>query len=542
MGWSSQFIEQLGKKSIVPKYRLVFFKMGPDVLGTGNLVIGSTGSVGGYGARILKTGIKVQGTNVTPQGWSVSFGGFSLGIVEGKKPFHSQLARGRFAKLECDIGTGFEVIALGQLKTARKEGPIIYLQFADPISSLQSGISSSTQLTSATGHQNNQPSTIFRTIGFEDTITSDFNFALDTKLYVNSVSGYYKETGKNGVVKLSNGTRTYYIEWTGKGVNYLDVVLFTAVYPTVESAGSLTTANGVVTRVAMLNDFPGDILGKIIMSTGTGSNGSFDKYPANWSIGAKPGSFVFDHIDSNWQKRKILTLANQDPSYKWKVPVEAAWQSGLREFCNLSKNCGIWPVFRQGKISIRGCVDPYGPSEYNNVVDPIAIVDSDIQRVVSHDLFNPQNGNIYVVSNMYYGQAVNAEKSNRNISDIIPKAKSLPILDSIVRDNARMYDGGLGSAGLPTRLNHAQADMYRMLGYDNYTNEKLVLDLDLRFAVLCAGDLVSITSKLISGLCEESGNTYQDRIGMVTNTQFDIGAQKTTVTISILPTQKYRNS
>ena len=552
MGWSSQFIEQLKRKSIVPKYRLIFQDIGSS--NSNVIIIGSDRSSIIYqgvviksltAPRILKTNVKIQGTAVTPQSWNVSFGGWALGIVGDIRYFSKHLTRGRFAKLECDIGTGYEIIAWGQLKTSRRDGPITYLQFADAISSLQSGVDADTILTSASGHAQSQPSTIMRYAGFEDTITINYNVVSDTELYVNSVSIYEKETGQNGVVKLSNGADTYYLEWTGKGVNYLTVIPNVVVYPTVGSTiGNLTTANGVVNPVALLNDFPGDILGKIIMSTGTGSNGSLDKYPAQWSIGANPGPgvFAFDHIDSNWQKRKILTLENQDPSYKWKIPVEAEWTSGLREFCNLSQKCGIWPVFRQGKISIRGCVDPYGPSNYNNVVDPISVVDSDIQRVVSHDLYNPQNAGIYVVSNMYYGQALGAAKSNQNVSDIIPKAKSLPIQNSIDRDNALMYDGGVGATGLSLRKKHADADQYRMLGYDNYTHEKLTLDLDIRFSILCAGDLVSITSDILFGLCEGPGETYQNRIGMVIGTQFDIGRQQATVTISILPTQNYRNS
>ena len=205
----------------------------------------------------------------------------------------------------------------------------------------------------------------------------------------------------------------------------------------------------------------------------------------------------------------------------------------------------MWPVFRQNSISIRGAVDPYGDRDYNNVIEPTIITDKNIKEIVAHQLYNPSNAQVYVMSRMYYYQQSSSITTPRSISALTwgsSKAKSLPVVDSIYRDNRFAYSGSPYLVpGRATRKAHAEADQYRMLGYDSYTNEKLTLNVDIEFARLCAGDLVSISSQKIYGLCEEPGQTYQNRIGMVIATQYNISKMKAELIISILPTQKYRD-
>ena len=80
-----------------------------------------------------------------------------------------------------------------------------------------------------------------------------------------------------------------------------------------------------------------------------------------------------------------------------------------------------------------------------------------------------------------------------------------------------------------------------MLGYDSYTHEKVVLDVDIEFSRLVAGDIVSLTSNYLYGLSEGPNQTYNNRLGMIIGSSYDFTMQRTQLTIAVLPSQQYRN-
>ena len=142
----------------------------------------------------------------------------------------------------------------------------------------------------------------------------------------------------------------------------------------------------------------------------------------------------------------------------------------------------------------------------------------------------------------YYQSLLAANPTNTSVHYIQGgRAQSLPYVDQIRRDNTFTYKGSpYILTGQTIRFNHARADLSRMLGYDSYTHEKVVLDVDIEYSRLVAGDIVSLTSQYLYGLSEGPGQTYNNRLGMIIGTSFDFTMQKTELTIAILPTQQYR--
>ena len=64
-----------------------------------------------------------------------------------------------------------------------------------------------------------------------------------------------------------------------------------------------TSTNAFATVAAQLDDHPVDILGKLLESTGTGNNGSFDTLPKEWSVGGVFGTGILMKLTQTFRRR-----------------------------------------------------------------------------------------------------------------------------------------------------------------------------------------------------------------------------------------------
>ena len=64
------------------------------------------------------------------------------------------------------------------------------------------------------------------------------------------------------------------------------------------------------------------------------------------------------------------------------------FKNGIRDFLTTASNVGQWAVFRQGAFTWRSCQDPNG-------FVAGSIRDQDIFQVVSHDLFDPVQQEVF---------------------------------------------------------------------------------------------------------------------------------------------------
>ena len=545
MGWSNDFRSILrNANSLVPKYQLRFLYVGVHGPIAGDIVIDSVKDYNG--CKIANTGPKINGCAVIPQRWSVSFGGFSVPVVGDIRKLSKYVPRGAFAELLVDIGSGFERIALGQLKNIKLIHPRYEFIFADLVGSLQ--LSTDNRYLGAIGTATTaRPyQTIFRNIGIEDTLSTDYT-AGDTRLYVNNLDLYQKETGEDGRVKVVNASDTFYLTWSAKGANYLTVGT-SYVYPSIQAVANAPAASAKVYPVATLEGFPGDIMGKIVTSTGSGANGLYDKYPQEWSAGGTQFTGVLDpNIIDNGDiedQKYVIALPNQDPNYEWKYILENEFSSGLRDLTTIAANYGQWPIWRQNSLTWRGCIDPYGSSNHNFFRRKYKINDSHIIKVVNHELYNSQVAQVYTASkitqtNQFGGTGQSLTKTFFVNGDPM---HSSPTLGIIERGNTYTYSGDIyTSGGRTVRENHASNDISRMIGWDSFTHEKLELECTLSLCNVVAGDIVSMTSKYLYGLCEDINEFYSDKLGMVLSCNYSITRGSCRLTIGILPTEKYRN-
>lgn len=549
MSWQPAFAEALDSASITPTYRLRFMDSSAVGLPAGGITFASTAGA----LRIGREGPNIQGTRVIPGRWNVTFGGFSVPMVGDIRPYRQTLKRGQFAFVEVDIGTGWETICMGQLRTINKVGPRFVFGFVDLLSALTSNASAALTAGSPPSSATYDPpkTQLFRFAGRTTTTTSTYTHGSGT-LQIAETRYFEKETGEDGVVLITpaGGGNPYVFRFSGRsatsGAGSLTISADSGtIYPSEHAVPVGNTASGsTVTALCLLKGWPGHILGKILTSTGGGTNGVLDKYPLSWGVGGAFSPDIYDYGDSQNQQTYIRTSdTGTTAAYQWDLKVDSPFSAGLRDLTSLAALCGQWPVFRQGRISWRGCVDPTGLVGRSVGIQPLlvgAIRDSDIISVVSHELFNPDLPNIYGWSRLVYG-ITNAAVVKDFYYKIVAGGKvlSLPAAEVIERDNRFTYKGDPNTVGgLLDRANRGSGDLYRLHAWDNLTHERLTLRVHLRHCGLVAGDIVQISSSILYGINESDGETYRQRNAMVISTSFDFGRRACVVGLAILPEKR----
>ena len=548
MTWKPAFFEALQRASITPGYRLRFMDTSAVGLPAGGIAFASTAGA----LRVGREGPNIQGTRVIPGRWNVTFGSFSVPMVGDIRPYRQTLRRGQFAYVEVDIGTGWEILCMGQLRTITKIGPKFMFGFVDLLSALTSNASATLTAGSPPSSASYDPpkTQLFRFLGRTTTTTGAYT-AGGGSLSVAELRYFQQETGEDGVILCTpaGGGNDFVMRFSGRsatsGAGTLTISADTGIiYPSEFTCPGTLGSGSTITSIALAKGWPGHILGKILASTGTGTNGILDKYPLSWSVGGAFNPDIYDYGDSQNQQSYIRTADTATTStYRWDLKLAAPFGAGLRDLTSQAALCGQWPVFRQGRISWRGCVDPEGLIGSSEGIQPLlvgAIRDSDILGVVSHDFFNPDLGNIYGWSRLVYGiDSTGAEKDFYFKIVAGGKVLSLPAAELIERDNRYTYKGNPKTVGgLTDRANRGQGDLLRMHAWDNLTHERLVLRLHLSHCGLVAGDIVQLSSSILYGIGESDGQTYRQRNAMVISSGFDLARRSAAIGLAILPNKR----
>ena len=537
MGWSNSFITALTKPSITPLYYLRFLNTGANGFGGGYYLNSWQGD-----ARIASAGPTIQGVRVIPQRWNVSLGGFSVPIVGDIRAQLPYLRRGIIAELLVDLGTGFERVACGQLRNITGTPPNYIFHFVDLISAFCNTQDLNSDANVGILRDAVSYSVLFPHIGKYALTT--VSWVVGPTLSVDELSHFEFETGQAGILRVVNtSNEEFYFSFNSKsassGAGTLNITAGT-IYPSLQASISPLPVGSKVYAAALLKGFGGDILGKIILSTGTGTNGPLDTLPANWSVGGSFDQSLVDYQDIQNQKQLIKARSSAD-AYQWNYPLLGSMSSGLRDFINIAALAGQWPVWRQDSLSWRGCVDPLGPPYMGYSVFPTTpqITDNDIIEVVSHDFYSADASHIVANSTIQHSQQSSTQvEAVGNNGMVAGKINSVPMLSYQNRDNRFLYDySPYTSGGRASRANLANGDLDRMGCWDYWPHEKMVLKLPLIFATLTAGDLISITSNFLYGMDAGIGETYQQRPAMVISMDYSFAARVCILGIAI-PTTK----
>ena len=270
-------------------------------------------------------------------------------------------------------------------------------------------------------------------------------------------------------------------------------------------------------------------MGKVLTSTGTGTNGALDLYPVSWSVGGGFNHDIWDKADADYQKQIIR--GSTASAYSWRLVYHEPLDNGFRALQNVAAACGQWAVMRQGSISWRGCTDPEGDGMQYSPVVIDHIYDYDIISIRSHEIYAQAQQNTYVISTQqYFGSSpiVLPYLETSSLGDIGGKTLSLPSIREIYRSGVFTYSPAV------TRSDCALGDRQRMANWDHWTWEKLTIVTVLRKSHLVAGDIVEITSGYLYGLQEGIGQTFNAKRAMVIGSSFDLARRECIIELAII--------
>ena len=514
MAWAGDFRSQLDSPSQVYNYTLRFLGSCNDYF------LGTAGTISQTGRlRIGAEGPIIQGSSVIPQRWSVSFGGFSVPLVGDIRQISSgMLRKGAVAELLASLNGGApERIAIGQLRGLQGQRGRWIAQFTDLLGMLAS------RLSTKQGELN-----FFYNAGSQATIAG----FVGSNLVVDDVTIFDKDINEDGLVKIIDETnnRVDYWRWSSKVVTsgtagYL-VITAHGAWPQ-QLSGGYNSVGAVAKAMSVARIFgrPDYEFMRLVMSTGSATQGSFDDFPKSWGAGYCFNSNLIDRTDMDQQHGIWDTLSG---SYEIQIVFEEPAQNGMRSLMDKFAQIGMWPAARQGKITWRVCQDPESANS-----TAINISDRDIFSIAQHEIYSSQASACYGSSEITTG----AQKASASDPDTINttnatlnNVRSMPANNKITRANRFIY-----RLDSPVQTVKASTDLARMKRWDFNVWERLTLIVAPRFSVLCAGDIVSITSRFLIGYSEARGKTYSRRRGMVLGVSWEPGRARCTLVIGILP-------
>ena len=185
------------------------------------------------------------------------------------------------------------------------------------------------------------------------TLSAPFTFGSHTTLQLTASPTMQRETGKDGAVLVtpSGGGSPYILTYTGVSGNNLTGVSTAAQFNT---TGSNASAGDKVQEVCWIERHPVDMALRILVSTGTGTNGIYDTLPEAWGLAVPEGLIdvrgfrqtsarLNGTISSGSYIVHTVSTTPQGPALQW-------LQTELQRY-------GLWLCTRQGDISIRPALD-----------------------------------------------------------------------------------------------------------------------------------------------------------------------------------------
>lgn len=486
MTWGSSFINSLDNASAVVRYELRFYQLPTDSMKNSGGVIRETGVV-----AISDEEIEIQGVSVVPQTWGVTFGGFTIYLTGDLRPISSGVMRkGNVATLNMIRDhLAPERVCIGQLVSVSGVRDNWRLEFVDLLTMIYARLSML---------ESKQP--FYYNAGRSTTVSSNFNFGTSPLLNVADISIFEKDASSTGKIKVVQGGSTDYWTWSGISAGKL-VITSTGNYPGDTNLPAVV-AGAEVTNVARLLGKPQDIIGRTLASiAGDYTYGRYDSYPASYGANVIWGTEVFDWGDALWWYNNVLKPSSVDLFLD--LLFEAPATEGFRALLDKYAVIGLWPCWRQNQMTIRGALDLSGP-----IPSPYRINDRDIIEILQHEIYSPNQSVTYQKTRYLYHNGSAAASLITTFHEPV----TLPAADLIERN----------AADIILANSDAQQNILKILdrvrNWDRYPYEELTLAVVERFAVLVAGDHVTITSSMIYGFQEAEGKTYQGARAMVLST------------------------
>jgi hypothetical protein len=456
----------------------------------------------------------ISGSSVAPGTWGSSSGQFSVPLVGSEAQLRQVVAsitRGSLVEVLAGAA-GWDVadwqrIAIGQVNSGSVGDGTIVLGCYDLLSSLRSRLT-----------DDDDELDLFANAGSSSSITVDYTAGGSTIDVTpgTEVTQFERETGGTGLVRVDSSVTggSFYLTYTGTATNQLTGVSALGQYGSTTGDASV---GDTVSSVPLLVGHPVELALKVLLSTGTGSNGTYDTLPATWGYGL-PLDLVDVDDALDWAARALVVGSG---SYEWEVLVTEGQPSGLEWLRSLLSRAGIWLVMRQGRISVRCAQSPDSGAVR---LGPTAELGAgSIDQVVSHELWSRS------VARQYRRTRVLGATTSHATAGGVPTA--LP--------STRQADVDLGDIVWSNQAEITEETANRLAPWNARVHEDVgVSGRGMGMARLCEGDLawVSAGHLLRWGRQEARGGYLDQRVATVVGVSPDWARWSTRTQLALLPT------
>lgn len=354
MPWSAAFIRRLSKsnRAVLTMRKLPSFTLVPGVasnearsdVGPGFVAISP-----GAAIALSSQSLSIPAFAVSSSSWRVALSGRDAG-----KWATTALYRGSACEVRADLG-GFalpERIILGQSRDVAGVGPQSIVSGWGALSLIISRPEArvAPNVNDAQLFANCQPS------GNALALSHSFNFGHDTILQFASAPPFERETGRDGAVLITpTSGDPFIVTYSGISGNNLTGVSTTAAFGT-SGSGATVNSGDLVQEVCWIQRHPATMALRILVSTGAGTNGSYDSLPSSWGL-AVPEDIVDvqGFVDAATALNRSLASGSYDVHTASTEPQGPA----LQWLQNELNRYGLWLCVRQGQITIRPALDYY---------------------------------------------------------------------------------------------------------------------------------------------------------------------------------------
>ncbi len=340
------------------------------------------------------------------------------------------------------------------------------------------------------------------------TLASDYTVG-DGTLTCNASTDFGKATGADGAVLVTpiSGADPFILTFSSQAGAVLSGVDHTHGWG---PAASFAAANSTVQEVAWMVGHPLRVARRILASTGNGTNGADDVYPAAWGFGL-PAAYI-DTVGMN------LWAGLTDPmsgTHSVRI-VSTTPQDGLSWLEGRLSAYGMWLTMRQGQVTGRGAVD-YGASR------PPLVMTLDRSRILRGEavrsLYDTGSPAEYARTSTRYGTV-----SPTTVESTLTIPDTRPALGSYLTDYGdELYQN---QAAIAARLNQ------RLGAYRERVPVSVDISCRLDAAQLCPGDWVRLKHRGIWTLDDLDGGPV---VAMVGSMSVDWSAGVVTLTLYIQP-------
>lgn len=505
MPWSAALLSALA--SPAARLRLSVAKI-PDSWGPGTSA-GSATSDPRAGVQGISTdaAIAMSSQSVSVPRWTTNRGTarVGLGSISAGQWAAQNMPRGSLVQIGGRVAgmATADRLFVGQLRDLEGVGPRTIVSAWDILASLGTQTGWFVGLDSGALFYHCDPDSINTR-----TLASDYTVG-DGTLTCNATTDFGKQTGADGAVLVTpaSGADPFILTFSSQAGAVLSGVDHTHGWG---PAASFAAVGSTVQEVAWMVGHPLRVARRILASTGAGTNGADDVYPAAWGFGL-PAAYIDSVGFTQWEALTTPTTGTHSVRIVSTTP-----QDGLSWLEGRLSAYGMWLTMRQGQVTGRGAVD-YGGSR------PPLVMTLDRSRILRGDpvrsLYDSGSPAEYARTSTRYGTV-----SPTTVDSTLTIPDTRPALGSYLTDYGdELYQN---QAAIAARLNQ------RLGAYRERIPVSVDLSCRLDAAQLCPGDWVRLEHRGIWTLDDLDGGAV---VAMVGAMSVDWSAGVVTLTLYIQP-------